>query len=162
MGLHWQSVLFRILFLNAPTSHTTRNCEMISKSKSCLDPFASLFFLIKKKSWSSYKYLIHYQSESGDTPCSFKWSSCWLSTLEWLAILWVRNPISFEHMSFWYLFFNSRLTIKHSNIGVCITVVFDLGTSYFTCKVNEPTTHLGHHKLHRSWWTLWAIPITRN
>ena len=42
---------------------------------------------------------------------------------------WARSPISFHHVSFWYLFLDSHPTIHHPNIGVCLTPETELGTS---------------------------------
>ena len=45
------------------------------------------------------------------------------------SIFWACNPISFKRISFLCQFLHPHLTTFHSNIGVQIIVVFNLGTS---------------------------------
>ena len=46
-----------------------------------------------------------------------------------VSIFLAHSPISFEHMSFWHWFLDSRLTRYPSNIGVQIIVVVNFSTS---------------------------------
>ena len=55
--------------------------------------------------------------------------SCWIRNPRKLSIFWVRSPISSKHMSFWFPFFDPHLTTHHSNIGVQIIAMLELGTS---------------------------------
>ena len=61
-----------------------------------------------------------------------KWSYrspqlCWLTESRMVIIFWARRPISFTHMSFWYLFLGPHQITYHSNIGVLIKKVTGKG-----------------------------------
>ena len=51
-----------------------------------------------------------------------------------INIFWARTSISFKHISFWCLFLDPHLPSYHSNIGVQILAMFDLGTPT-SCKM---------------------------
>ena len=57
-----------------------------------------------------------------------------------VSIFLAPSLISFQHMSFWCPFLDPRLTTYYSNIGVQISVVFELGTS--TLAVSSASTKL--------------------
>ena len=52
--------------------------------------------------------------------------------LRMISILCARSPIYFKHVSFWWQFLDLHLTTYHSNIGVQIIFVFNLGVSTLT------------------------------
>ena len=41
----------------------------------------------------------------------------WIIERNVVIIFWAHNPISFEHMSIWYLLMEPHQTTSHSNIG---------------------------------------------
>jgi hypothetical protein len=57
-----------------------------------------------------------------------------------VSIFLAPSLISFQHLSFWCPFLDPHLTAHHSNIGVQIIVVFELGTS--TLAVSSASTKL--------------------
>ena len=61
--------------------------------------------------WSSYEYLIHYQSEDSRA------NSMLTIELRVLIIFWARSPISFNHLSFWYPFKYRWLNKKSNSIS---------------------------------------------
>ena len=83
------------------------------------------------KFWSSHEYLfiikvkilVLLNGHIGPPP-----KLCW-SMIECKMVIsvWACGPIFSNHMSFWYLFLEPHLTTYHSNIGVRLRQVTELG-----------------------------------
>ena len=70
-----------------------------------------------------FEYLIRYQSVLIEQ--SYRSPQIIILNIElrMLIILWAHNPISFKHMSFWYLLLKPHQTTRHSHISVLIREV---------------------------------------
>ena len=138
--MHKVDVLYMDTFPSAPTSHRIWNTQLeqddwqilIVPMAICLIIFEAqmdILFVHKVKIFMLMKW--PYRSLE----------LCRLSNLEWLAYFGHTALSVLKHMSVWRQFFDPHLNAYHSNVGVQIIVVFDLGTSTLPCCVMLSALH---------------------